>query len=107
MPTSRRRTTRRRARTLEQQRPLAHISRQSRGPLELLTSLVETAQLVEEIPTDARKKVIVLQRSLRRQPVDQVEPSLWSIGHSHGDRPIEIDDGRRNEPRKLVIEPDD
>src|SRR5688572_24798605 len=77
---------------LEQQLPLPRVARQRRRALELRARLIQASQLLEEVPPHARQQMVVLQRRLPLQRVDELETGLWTEGHRDGHRTIQLDD---------------
>jgi hypothetical protein len=75
--------------------------------LELGARLVEPAELPEQVPANARQKVIGLEHRFRSQRIDKFQTSLRPKQHRECHRTIELDDRRRRELGKFPVEPHD
>ena len=62
----------------EQQFALSCVACERRGAFEFFTGFVGAAELDKQIAAHAREQVIVAQRRLRCERVDELEPGLWS-----------------------------
>ncbi len=57
--------------TFEEQRPFAHIRGHRRGSLKLGAGFCKSIELLEQIATHARQKMIIFKRSFRLQSINQ------------------------------------
>ena len=68
-------------RAREEQRALARVARERGGALELRPRLVDAAELREQVAAHARQQVVVPQRRLVGQRVDELEARLGPERH--------------------------
>ncbi len=77
----------------EEQVALAGVLRQPGGALEFGAGFVEAAEFAEQVGADAGKQMVILQRGLVGDGVDDGESSGGAFGHADRDGAIEFDDG--------------
>src|SRR5437870_2143862 len=86
LPPFRRRLPRARGGALEQQLALPSVSGERCRALELVTRLVQAAELREQVAAHARQEVVALERRLRGQRIDQLEARRRTGRHGGGNR---------------------
>src|SRR5258705_1480776 len=91
-------------RTLGENLSLTRVARQGCRVLEFAARLVEAAELTEQVSAYARQQVVLRERGLSPEPVDDLEGRRGPAGHAHGDRAIELHDGRRQSAAELLVE---
>src|SRR6516164_2755970 len=69
--------------SLEEQLSLAGVSRERRGTLQLGPRLLEATELDEEVAAHRWQQVVVLERALGDERVDEIETGLRTRGHRH------------------------
>src|SRR5688500_3152155 len=90
-------------RTLEQQCAFALVARQRRRALELGLCFAMSAELHQQIAAHARQQVIVLERRLLPDRIDEIEPGLRAEGERERHRAIEIDDRGGRDLRQRAV----
>ncbi|PBC63154.1 hypothetical protein BKI49_15670 [Streptomyces sp. Tue6028] len=76
-----------------QQLPLPLVAREAHGPDELLARLRRTPAPGEQVAADTGQQVVAGEGGLGGEGVDDREPLPRPLGHRHGDRAVELDDG--------------
>src|SRR2546430_5897147 len=76
----------------EKQVTLADVLRERCRALEFRARLVGAAEFFEQVTPRARQEVIRLERGLRHEPVDELEPRCRTERHTDRDRAIELND---------------
>src|SRR5438105_3277953 len=70
-----------------------------------LTKLIDqSSELDEEIAAHARQEMVALERTLRLQPIDELEAHGWTERHRQRDRSVQLHDGGRRELRERIVE---
>jgi drug/metabolite transporter (DMT)-like permease len=89
---------------VEQQRALAGVAGQRRGALELRARLLGPADPGEQVAAHAGEEMVVAQRGLGGERVEDVQAAVGAVGHGDGYRAVELHDRSRGEPGQSLVE---
>src|SRR6266516_1739541 len=88
----------------EEQGALAFVVGERCSTLELLTCLVQAAELGQEVAADAWQEVVTLQRRVRGERVDELQARGRAERHRERDRAVQLHDGGWRELGERLVE---